>query len=101
MPYSTEKLAIDNPFMDRRVKLIPCQREMVLYWHREGLSQRKLAAMFHVSRRTIQFIIDPEKLQKNKERREERGGWEQYYDREKNNDYQKTHRRYKHQILKP
>jgi len=100
MPYKTEKKKLGSEFIKRNVKLLPCQKEMVVYWRNQGLSQRKLAKMFGCSRRLIIFIIDPEKLKKNKERREERGGWKQYYDKKKNADYQKTHRRYKHKTLK-
>ena len=100
MPYKTEKLKLDSKFLDRRVKLLDCQKEMIVWWRNEkGLSQRKLADMFGVSRRTIQFILDPRKLEENKERREERGGSKQYYDKDKVKNYMKTHRKYKHQIL--
>lgn len=101
MPYKTEKLKLDSKFLDRRVKLLDCQKEMVVWWRNErNLSQRKLAEMFGVSRRTIQFILDPRKLKENKERRKERGGSKQYYDKDKNNQYMKTHRKYKHSTLK-
>jgi hypothetical protein len=64
-----------------------------------GLSSRKLAALFEVSRRTIQFICDPDKLAANKERREERGGWAQYYDKEANTSAIREHRRYKKSVM--
>lgn len=47
------------------------------------MSQRKCAEMFNVSRRTIQFLWDPEKLKRNIQRRQERGGTKQYYNIEK------------------
>lgn len=100
MPYSTEKKKLGSEFIKRNCKLLPCQKEMVIYWRKQGLSQRQLAKMFGCSRRTITFIIDPDKLKRNKERRLERGGWKQYYDKKKNADYQKIHRKYKHQLLK-
>lgn len=99
MPYRTEKLKIDCPFMDRRTKLLPCQKEMVLHYHNLGYSQRAIARMFNVSRRLIIFIIHPERLAKNLDARRDRGGHKAYYDREKNNEYAKTHRRYKHKLL--
>jgi transposase len=100
MPYITDKTSIDCPFMDRRVKLLPCQREMVLYHHKRGESQRQLAKRFNISRSTIRFIVDPEKLKQNLEARENRGGWRQYYDSEKNNENQRIHRAAKYKILK-
>ena len=99
MPYKTEKTTIKCPFLDRRTKLLPCQNEMVVYWHNRGLSQRKLAAMFTISRRMIQFIVATEKHKQCYQARLDRGGSKQYYDRLKNNEYQKIHRRYKNEIL--
>lgn len=72
---------------------------MVMHYHKLGYSQRKIAAMFNVSRRLITFIIDPEKLKKNYQARIDNGGSMAYYDRLKNNDYQKKHRRRKHELL--
>lgn len=73
---------------------------MVLFWHNRGTSQRKLAKMFSVSKRLIQFIIFPEKLKKSIQARLDRGGSMQYYNKEKNKKYMKKHRNYKHNILK-
>jgi len=100
MPYKTEKIRIDCPFLDRRTKLLPCQREMVKYWRKQGTSQRGLARMFNVSRRLITFVLDPEKLKNNKQQRHERGGTKQYYDKDKHNAYIKKHRKDKHERLK-
>lgn len=100
MPRLTDSLAINDPFLDRRTKLLPCQKERVLSLHNTGASQRKLAAMFGVSRRLITFVIDPSKQLANLERRQERGGTKQYYDKSKHADSMRTHRIYKHQILK-
>jgi len=62
-------------------------------------SQRELARDFGVSRRTIQFIINPEKREQNYQRRVERGGSKQYYDREKNTKAMKVHRDHKRDLL--
>jgi transposase len=79
MPSKYDKIALNSPFIDRRVKLLPCQREMVLYWTDQGLSQRKIAKMFNVSRRLITMIQDPKKKERNLEMRELRGGSKAYY----------------------
>lgn len=100
MPYKTDKQSLQSPFLKRSVKLLPCQKEMICYWSKQGYSQRRLAKMFKVSRRLITFIIDPKKLEKNLERREDRGGTMQYYDKEKHKEYMKEHRTYKHNTLK-
>ena len=100
MPYKVETLAINDAFLKRSAKLIPCQKEMVIYWHNRGLSQRKLAALFNVSRRLITFIIDPAKHTDNLERRRERGGSKQYYNKDKHTEAIKEHRKYKHKLLR-
>lgn len=58
-------------------------------------SQRKLAAQFKVSRRTIQFILNPDKQKENYALRVVKGGSKQYYDKDKNNSYMKKHREHK------
>ena len=100
MPYLIQKVRIDCPFLDRRTKLLPCQKEMVVYYSNLGFSQRKIAAMFNVSRRLITFIIDPEKHKKNLEARNDRGGSSAYYKKEKHREYMKDHRKKKHELLR-
>lgn len=100
MPRKTDAMAINDVFIDRRVKLLPCQKEMVLYWREKGLSQRQLAKMFKVSRRLITFVLDPEKQKENLKRRAERGGHKQYYDKDKHAEAIRDHRNYKKKALK-
>lgn len=100
MPYASEKHAIKDPFLDKRTKLLPCQKEMVIYWSNQGLSMRKIAAMFNCSKRLIQFIINPEAHKKNKQQREDRGGWRQYYNKEDHREAQKAHRKHKDNVYK-
>ena len=102
MPYLTEKIAFNCPFLDRRAKLLPCQKERLIILSQEGFSKRKLASMFNVSRRLVQFIIDPNKHERNKQRYYERGGSSIYY--KGGEDWAKTmkeHRNYKNKVLKP
>lgn len=99
MPYKTDKQTLGCPFLDRRTKLLPCQKEMVIYHTERGASQRQLAAMFRVSRRLIQFIQDPAKKARDLELRQDRGGSAAYYDRQKHAAAIRDYRRYKHNIL--
>lgn len=99
MPYKTDKLKLDCPFLDRRVKLIPCQVEMVKHWYKKGESINGISRLFKVNKRLIQFILFPERKKKNLQDREARGGTMQYYNREEHNDSMKDHRRYKHKTL--
>lgn len=99
MPRKTDTISINDPFLKRSSKLIPCQKEMVIYWHNKGLGSRKIASIFKVSKRLIQFIIDPQKRKNNLERRQERGGTSQYYNKEYHAIKMKEHRQYKKQLF--
>ena len=97
MPYKfeTDKTPIPRKH-DRRVKLTDKQREEIR--NAQGKSQRQLAAEYGVSRRTIQFIRDPEKHRENLLRRQERGGSARYYEKEKHKTYMADHRHYKQSL---
>jgi transposase len=95
MPFKSEEIKIHHTKHDRRIKLTDEDREQI---RTLGLSQRALARMFGVSRRTIQFILHPEKLEENKKQRKERGGWKQYYNKEKQTEYIREHRQYKQKL---
>ncbi|MEN8122937.1 MAG: hypothetical protein ABFS35_21535 [Bacteroidota bacterium] len=99
MPRKSDKIPINNSKFDRRVKLTPKQRQAIKR-NKGGLSQRKLAKEFGVSRRLIQFIQDPSKAKDNKLRRAERGGSKRYYDKEKNTSSVREHRQYKSKLYK-
>jgi len=101
MPHITEKIAIADPFLKRSTKLLPCQREMIVWWRvNRGLSQNQLAKMFHVSRRLITFVLDPEKRLLNYQTRVAAGGSMQYYDKDKQRKAIADTRRYKESILR-
>lgn len=98
MPGKYDKTPIQNPSLDRRVKLTNEQKAEILGFKGE-ISQRELARRYNVSKRTIQFILFPEKLEENLKRRKERGGWLQYYDKEKHRVSMQDHREYKKKIF--
>ena len=100
MPYrfETEKKKIDKKD-DKRVKLDDSDKRLIKELYKTGeYSQRKLARDFKVSRRLIQFILDPKKLEQNLAARKARGGSKQYYEKEKNTEYIKKHRQYKRSL---
>jgi len=99
MPSKLDKIPINNELLDRRVKLTTEEKEDI-HANVLGLSQRVLAANYGVSRRTIQFILDPQKLVENKKRRAERGGTKQYYDKDKHRVSMAEHRDYKKTLFK-
>lgn len=100
MPRKTDVAIIDTPFMDRRVKMLPCQRERAYQMHHfEAFGIRELSRMFKVDRRLIQFICYPERLLKNLDDRKARGGSTKYYDTAKNTKAMKEHRDHKKEVL--
>ena len=100
MPYKTDKLKIDNQFLDRRTKLIDCQKELIKYlFANSDISINGLARQFKVNKRLIQFILFTERQKKNLIDIKNRG-WTMYYnDKDYHKKKMKEHRRYKHKIL--
>lgn len=101
MPYLTEKMKLGDPFLSKRVKMLPCQKEMAVWWHDKGMGIRAIARMFHVDKRLIQFVLFPERQKKNIEDRHDRGGSKIYYKKEYHTEKIRNHRHYKHEVLKP
>lgn len=100
MPYKSQKFRFDNPFFDKRCKLIPCQKEMIKYYHERGESINSLARRFNVNKRTIQFELYPERKEQNLLRRKERGGTKSYYvGGEVWASQMREHRRHKKQVF--
>ena len=98
MPYKHTNYKIP-PELDKRVKLTPEDKEEIRSLYALGnISKRQLAKQFNVSRRLIQFVLDPKKHEANLLRRAERGGSKQYYDREKNTKAAREHRKRKQEL---
>ena len=98
MPRKSDIIPINNPKLDKRVKLTDEQRNEI-HANKQGLSQRKLAKAYGVSRRLITFILDPEKAKKNRETRQAKGGSKFYYNKEKHTKATKKHRDYKKELF--
>lgn len=64
-----------------------------------GLSQRGLAAKYGVSRRTIQFIQNPDSLRKNLDSLKERGGWRTYYEKSAHAETTRKYRKHRSELL--
>ncbi len=83
MPFKSEKIPLKET-QKRSAKLTSDQKSEIVKKYETGkYSQRSLACEYGVSRRLIQFIIDPDKHKENLLRRQERGGSMQYYEKEK------------------
>ena len=100
MPSKYDNVPLDSPFFDRRVRLLPCQKENVKLMHDRGASIRSISRMYGVDKRLIQFIIYPERLKKNIELRRERGGSNIYYNREQHTESMSSLRKHKNLIFK-
>lgn len=102
MPYKSEKIKIEGTKLDRRRKLTEDQKDYIRWLREEeGLSQRKLAAMFGVSRRLITFILDPEKEKRSKIRAKDLRQEGRYkYTKEQWAETMKEHRHYKEKLHK-
>lgn len=98
MPYKSEKIRIEKTKLDRRIKLNPEQKDKIASL-KGTISLRKCAQEYGVDKRTIQFIWYPERLEQCKQRRQERGGWRQYYSKEKWAETMKEHRHYKQELF--
>lgn len=73
---------------------------MIFVWHNRGFKISAIAKIFHVDRRLIDFILFPEKLTANKQKRLARGGSKQYYDKEYNTVKKREYRRRKNSTFK-
>lgn len=82
-------------------KLTIEDREEIFKLYKTGKwSQRQLARKYGVSRRLIQFYVDPEKLLRQKELFKERQATGRYYDKDKHRIYMRKHRAYKKSLQK-
>lgn len=96
MPYKSEKIKIAGSKYDRRIKLTEQDREDIK--NLTGMSIRGIARMYGVDKRLIQFILFPERRQKNLLDRKNRGGSKQYYNKEKQREYMRIHRKHKQEL---
>ena len=99
MPIKSEinHLLIPKEF-DRRIKLTDEDKANIISFHSKGISQRALARYFNVSRRLISFVLFPDRLVINKQKRLESGGSKQYYNKEKQRLYSQKTREYRKQL---
>lgn len=100
MPFQYERLKWHLPKeYNRRVKLSDVDKETIKQLYKQGKeSINGLARLYNVSKRLIQFILFPERQQRNKELRAIRGGSKRYYNRENNRLAEKDTRNYKQKI---
>lgn len=99
MPYKFEKIAINNPKLDKRCKLTADDKKSIVKDYETGLiSISGLARKYNVSKRTIQFTLFPERKEKAKKQFAERQRDGRYYDKDKHREYMKAHRNHKKEL---
>lgn len=99
MPYKFEKDKLKIPrILDRRIKLNDDDKKEILNLFNNWESINSISKIFSVSRRTIQFIIYPDRLQRCKELYAIRRLDWRYYDKEKCTKAMKYTRDYKQDI---
>ncbi len=100
MPMKIDGLHIPKKY-DRRIKLTDSdKKEIVEAYATGGTSYNKLAKEFGVSKRTIYWVVNPDKQRENYELRKAKGGSKQYYDKDKWAESMRNHREYKNELLK-
>lgn len=101
MPFKSDKIAINNEKLDKRVKLTQEQKVEIAELYSTGnYSLNGLAKMYNVSKRTVHFIVKPETLENAKKQFAERQKDGRYYDKDKHNAYMKEHRDHKNKLFK-
>lgn len=99
MPARVDPLRVNSPILDRRVKMLPCQKEQAVRMHQSGMSITSIGKWYQVNKRSIQFLLFPERQAKNLLDRAKRGGSKQYYDKEQHRLSMADHRQYKEQLF--
>ncbi len=99
MPYLSEKITIRGTSLDRRRKLSEQEKKDITAEYKAGkTSYNKLARQYGVSKRLIIFTVNPEKRLENYKKRVERGGSQQYYEKDSHNLSVKRLRQYKQKL---
>lgn len=98
MPRKTDKISIADPFLDRRIKMLPCQKERCIHLFSLGCEIKYLAKLFHVHRRLIHFLVYPDKLDVSITRRKEKGTGK-YYNKARHKNSMQEHREHKADIF--
>lgn len=99
MPYKSEKLIIDHTSHDKRIRLTEEQKAAIRKEYATGLAtHRSLAEKYRVDKKTIYNILNHEKYLKQLERNKIEKHSAKYYNKDKQREYIKAHRRYKQNL---
>lgn len=84
---------------DGRRKILSSQHEEVREDYKNLKSMRKVASLYGVNKRLIQFIVYPERLKKLQEWNKEIKHHKKYHDTEKRKFYMRKYRARKRELL--
>lgn len=87
------------PELDRRIKIQKSEHPNIKLLHSQGVAIRAIARQYNVNKRTIAFILFPERQKTMYKARVARGGSMQYYDKDKWREVMKEHRHYKSTVF--
>lgn len=100
VPYKVDKIPINNPDNDKRVRLTDEDKLKIVEEYKSGsISINALGKKYGVSKRLIQFILFPERKEKAKQLFAERQKDGRYYDKVKHKKYMKDHREHKQDLF--
>lgn len=92
MPLKLDKLKLGKE-NDGRRKITDEQKVEIRELYERGIGIREITRrMVPVSRRSIQFILFPERLEHLKQHNKQIEHWKQYYDKDKWVEYMRKHR---------
>ena len=103
MSYAWESQHIKLGTHDRRLcKLTPNDKIKIKQLHDQGIATRELARRYEdkCSRRTITFIIYPERLAHLQKLHKDQKHWKKYYDKERNANSIRKWRQHKNKLIK-
>lgn len=83
---------------NRTVKYTKADKASVVNLFNDGVSIHKIALYTGISRRYVQFILDPEKLKQAKELYKIRRADGRYYDKDKNREAVKKTRKHRRKL---
>lgn len=99
MPF--EYPAYSDRSLDGRVKLSDADREHIKKLHASGETIRSIWRMYEdkCSRRTIQFVLFPDRYKKLRDAVKKEKSWNKYYNKDSRREYMRTFRKKKREIF--
>jgi hypothetical protein len=93
MPYKSEKLRLPEQY-DKRVKIPKSEHDTIRKLFTDSMAIRAIARKYGVDKRTIQFILFPERIEAMRKNRD----WRDYSNRKKLTEATRGLRRRKHKL---